>query len=75
MISFRNFALRRGERLSDATDAYPDPSQPSEPDKTKPQDEEQEEKFEPDPFCILMGTGVMVVVGTLLLAMKRKRTD
>lgn len=64
-----------GERLSDATDAYPDPSQPSEPDKTKPQDEEQEEKFEPDPFCILMGTGVMVVVGTLLLAMKRKRTD
>ena len=64
-----------GERLSGATDAYPDPSQPSEPDKTKPQDEEQEEKFEPDPFCILMGTGVMVVVGTLLLAMKRKRTD
>ena len=64
-----------GESLSDATVDPTDPSQPSVPDETKPQNEEQEGKFEIDPFFILMGIGDLVVVGGLLLMMKRRRND
>ena len=64
-----------GESLNDATVDSTDPSQPSVPDETKPQNEEQEGKFEIDPFFILMGIGDLVVVGGLLLMMKRRRND
>lgn len=56
-----------GEKLESA------PSKPEVPSETTPSDEDEKIRIEIDPFFILMGIGDLVVVGSLIWMMKRRR--